>query len=128
MERPPGRSPVCRFAGARPRLAPAESERDGLKDEVRFAVESGVQRTEEARRVLQLDDSRLLLAARERVEAPRVGLETGRSSFLALIEAKRSLRTTRLGYGEALAVVGRRTAELERAVRPTAGLRGSTAP
>lgn len=113
---------------ARARLAGAESERAGLEDEVSFAVESGVDRIEEARHVVRLYESRLLPAARNQVEAARVGFETGRNSFLALIEAERNLRTTRLGYEEALANVSRRTAELERAVGRTPGLRGGIAP
>jgi len=113
---------------ARARLAGAESERARLEDEVRFAVASGVDRLEEARHVVRLYESRLLPAARDQVEAARVGFETGRNSFLALIEAERNLRTTRLGYEEALAHVSRRKTELERAVGRTPGLREGIGP
>jgi len=113
---------------ARARLARAQSELEGLEDEVRFAVESSVDRLEEARHVVRLYESRLLPAARNQVEAARVGFETGRNSFLALIEAERNLRTTRLGYQETRANVSRRAAELERAVGRIPGLRGGAAP
>lgn len=113
---------------ARARLARAESEGDSLKDEIRLGVESGVDRVEEARHVLRLYASRLLPAARNQVEAARAGFETGRNSFLALIEAERNLRTTRLGYEQALADVSRRTAELDRALGRTPGLRGGQTP
>lgn len=113
---------------AQAQLARTEAELEGLEVEVRFAVESAVDRLEEARHVRNLYESRLLPAARDQVEAARVGFETGRNSFLALIEAERNLRTTRLGHEEALANVSRRTAELERAVGRVPGLAGSTAP
>lgn len=113
---------------ARARLARAESEREGLEDEVRFAVESGADRLEEARHVRRLYESRLLPAARDQVESARVGFEAGRNSFLALIEAERNLRATRLGYEEAVANVSRRTAGLERAVGRIPGLREGFAP
>jgi len=113
---------------AQAELARTESDLEGLEVEVRFAVESAVDRLEEARHVRRLYESRLLPASRDQVEAARVGFETGRNSFLALIEAERNLRTTRLGYEEALANVSRRTAELDRAVGRVPGLGGSSAP
>jgi len=113
---------------AQAELARTETDLEGLEIEVRFAVESAVDRLEEARHVRRLYESRLLPAARDQVEAARVGFETGRNSFLALIDAERNLRTTRLGYEEALANVSRRTAELDRAVGRVPGLGPSTAP
>jgi len=113
---------------AKAHLARTESEREALEDEVRFAVESAADRLEEARHVRRLFASRLLPAARDQVEAARAGFETGRNSFLALIEAERNLRTTRLGYEEALADVSRRAAELERAAGRMPGLAEGRTP
>lgn len=113
---------------AQARLARLEAERAGLVDEVRFAVESSADRLEEARHVLRLFEDRLLPAARDQVEAARSGFETGRNSFLALIEAERNLRSTRLGYEEALTSVSRRMTELERALGRLPGLRGGPTP
>jgi len=113
---------------ARAELARAQSEREALVDEIRRAVESGVHRLEEARHVLSLFESRLLPASRDRVEAARAGFETGRNSFLALIEAERSLRDNRLGYEEARATVSRRHAELERALGRVPGLGAGGTP
>ena len=78
--------------------------------------------------MLRLYASRLLPPARDQVEAARSGFETGRNSFLALIEAERNLRTIHLGYEQALADVSRRTAELERALGRIPGLRGGLIP
>ena len=108
---------------AHARLERAVSERDSVEDEVRFAVETGVDRLEEARHVLRLYENQLLPPARDQVEAARAGFETGRNSFLALIEAERNLRTVRLGREEALANVSRRHAELQGALGEMPGPR-----
>lgn len=109
---------------ARASLTRAESEHAGLEDEVRFAVSSGVERLEEARHVVHLYESHLLPAAGDQVEAARAGFETGRNSFLALIEAERNLRGVRLGYEQALTDVSRRRAELQSAVGRLPGAGG----
>jgi outer membrane protein TolC len=97
------------------RLEAARSTRMALEDGVRFAVQSGVHRLEEARHIEHLYRDRLLPAGRDHVAAARSGFETGRNSFLALIEAERNLLDTELGHQEALANLGRRRAELDRA-------------
>lgn len=101
---------------ARARVGRARSERSALEDEVRFGVQSGLDRLQEARHVVGLFRDRLLPAARDQVEAARAGFETGRNSFLALIDAERNLRNVELGHQEALANLGRRRAELDRAL------------
>jgi len=116
------------LAEAEARLAQAESERAGRADEVRFAVASGAERLEEAHHVLRIYELRLLPAARDQVEAARAGFETGRDSFLVLIEAERNLRGVRLGYEQALADLSRRHTELERALGRMPGPRGGTLP
>jgi cobalt-zinc-cadmium efflux system outer membrane protein len=100
---------------AQARLIRAESERASLEDGVRLAVASAVSQLEEARHVVHLYANRLLPAASDQVEAARAGFESGRNSFLALIDAERNLRNVRLGYEEAQAEVGRRLAELDQA-------------
>ncbi|HPG28271.1 MAG TPA: TolC family protein, partial [Myxococcota bacterium] len=86
-----------------------------IEDEVRLGVQSGVDRLKEARHVERLYRDLLLPAARDQVGAARSGFETGRNSFLALIDAERNLLEVELGYEEALANLGRRRAELDRA-------------
>jgi len=58
----------------------------------------------------------LVPAARDQVQAARSGFETGTNSFLALIDAERNLLNVELGHEEALANLGRRRAELDRAL------------
>jgi len=107
---------------AEARLEQARSERAALEDEVRLAVESGAHRYVEAHHVLHLIADRQLPASRDQVEAARAGFETGRNSFLALIDAERNLRTVELEYEQALANVSRRRAELDRALGRIAGV------
>jgi outer membrane protein TolC len=107
---------------ARARLEQARSQRLALEDEVRLAVHSSADRLAEARHVEGLFRDRLLPAARDQVDAARSGFETGRNSFLALIDAERNLRNVELGYEESLANLGRRRAELDRALGHIPGL------
>jgi len=107
---------------AEARLEQARSERVAIEDEVRLDVQSGAERLVEAHHVLNLISDRQLPASRDQVEAARAGFETGRNSFLALIDAERNLRNVELAYEQALANVSRRRAELDRAMGRIAGL------
>ena len=107
---------------AKARLERARSERMAVEDEVRFGVQSGVDRLREARHVMQLFEDRLLPAARDQVEAARAGFETGRNSFLALIDAERNLLDVELGLEETRTDVTRRRAELDRSLGRVPGL------
>lgn len=107
---------------ARARLEQARSQRRAVEDDVRFGVQSGADRLVEARHVELLFRDRLLPAARDQVAAARSGFETGRNSFLALIDGERNLRNVELGHEEALANLGRRRAELDRALGRIPGL------
>ena len=107
---------------ARAELERSEAEQAGVEDEVGFAVVAAVERMREAHQVLQLFRDRLLPAAGDQVEAARAGFESGTNSFLALIDAERSLRTVRLGHEEAVANLSRRRAELDRAIGQIPGV------
>jgi outer membrane protein TolC len=107
---------------AEARLEQAYSERAALEDEVRLDAERGAERYAEAHQVLRLIADRQLPASRDQVEAARAGFETGRNSFLALIDAERNLRNVELDYEQALADVSRRRAELDRALGRIPGI------
>ncbi len=113
---------------AKARLERARSERTAVEDDVRFGVQSGVDRLREARHVMRLFEERLLPAARDQIEAARAGFETGRNSFLALIDAERNLLNAELGLEESRTDVSRRRAELDRALGRVPGLWGGTTP
>jgi outer membrane protein TolC len=105
----------ARLDEMRARLASAERERAGLETEARFAVASALERLAEAQEILGLHRDRLLPAARDQLEAARIGFTSGRNSFLALIEAENNLRGVELGLERARVTVSRRVAELARA-------------
>jgi cobalt-zinc-cadmium efflux system outer membrane protein len=107
---------------AEARLEMARSEQRAIEDDVRLAVQSGLERLGEAHHVEHLFRERLLPAAQDQVDAARAGFETGRNSFLALIDAQRNLLDVELGHEQALADLGRRRAELDRARGRIAGL------
>jgi outer membrane protein TolC len=109
------------LAEARAELAGARSERAGLEDEVRLEVETAAERLAEAHHLLGIVESRILPAARDRVEAARAGFSAGRNDFDALIEAERSLRDAELDRERALADLSSRHAELARATGALAG-------
>lgn len=103
-------------AEADARLEAARNQQLAIRDDVRLAVRTGAERLAEARHVEQLYRERLIPAASDQVQAARSGFETGRNSFLALIDAQRNLLTAELGYEETIANLGRRRAELDRAL------------
>jgi len=93
----------------------AEAELSSKQDEVRVQVDQARQRVLEAQHVVGLYQTRLLPAARAQIDAAEFGYETGRTDFQALIDAERSVRTLEIQYEEAVAGLGQRIAELERA-------------
>jgi len=104
-------------------LARAQAELAATEDRVRAEVRNTAIAVEEARHSLAIFESRLLPAAHDQVQAARSGFETGRASFLGLIDAERSLRDVELGREQAVADLHRRQAELDRALgRLPAGL------
>ena len=107
---------------AQARLEQARSQQLTIEDDVRLGVQSGADRLEEAGHVERLFRDRLVPAAHDQVAAARSGFETGRNSFLALIDAERNLLNVELGHEEALANLGRRHAELARALGRIPGL------
>lgn len=108
---------------AEAKLARARSDEQAAADEVHFSVHSAVERLREARHVLHLQETEILPAARDFVDAARIGFETGGGAFQTLIEAERGLRTAELDLQAAKADVSRRTTELLRALGRTPGLR-----
>jgi len=107
---------------AEQRLAQARSRHLAVEDDVQLAVHSGAARLSEARHIVHLYRDRLLPVAHDQVAAVRASFETGRSSFLALIDAQRNLLSVELGHAEPLANLGRRRAELDHALGRVPGL------
>jgi outer membrane protein TolC len=107
---------------ARAQLARTQAELAGVEDTIRGEVERARLRLVETEHVLRVYRERLLPTARARIEAVRIGYQTGRSDLQHVIDAERSLRTLQLQHQEALATFGQRRAELSYALgRPPGG-------
>jgi len=100
---------------AQAHAAHAEADLSAKRDEIRVEVDQARQRVLEAQHVVHLYRARLMPAARAQIDAAEFGYEAGRNSFQALIDAERSLRTLEIEYEDALASLGQRAAELDRA-------------
>jgi cobalt-zinc-cadmium efflux system outer membrane protein len=107
---------------ARAQLTRAEAEQVREMDEIRVEVEQARERLLESLHAVTLFRSRIVPAVQDQVEAARVGFETGRNSFLAVIQAENNLRTIELRFAQVLADVERRRADLDRAVGVIPGL------
>ena len=97
-------------------LGRARAELARISDELRFSVSKARSLLDEAEHVLTLYRDRLLPPASDRVRAARAGFETGRNSFLVLIDAEQNLRTTSLGLERARAERSQARTELLRAL------------
>jgi outer membrane protein TolC len=113
---------------AEARAGQAAAELSTKRDEVRVEVDQARQRVLEAAHVVHLYQLRLIPAARAQIDAAESGYETGRNSFQSLIDAERSLRTLEIEYEEALAGLGQRAAELDRARGIVPGLKSEGEP
>lgn len=91
-------------------------------DDIRVQVERARQLAIESEKEVDLYEQRLLPAARAQVQAARIGYQTGRNGFQALIDAERALRRIDLELEDARAERGRRRADLERAIGRVPGL------
>ncbi|HUH04971.1 MAG TPA: TolC family protein, partial [Kofleriaceae bacterium] len=97
-------------------VARAHAERDLMIDDVLREVRIAARRVEEADASAALYRDRVVPAAENRVEAIRLGLDAGRTTFLEVIRAERELRAVRLTYHQVVADTYRRRVELDRAV------------
>ena len=100
---------------AEARVAAARSEKERLEDQIRSEVDQAYRGVIEAQHVVAIHRDRLIPAAGDQVQAARGGFESGRNSFLAVIDAERNLRTVELQLVEATAALHQRLARLDRA-------------
>jgi outer membrane protein TolC len=101
-------------AEAEARLAQRQAELDRLVDQANFQVQEAAAQVRESEQVVRLYETEILRAAQANVQAARSAYITGRSGFLNLIEAQRSLVNVWDRYYEAVAARGRRLATLAR--------------
>jgi outer membrane protein TolC len=96
-------------------LRRARSDAERVADETRLAVTSATLRIHEAQHLLRVFETRMLPAARDRLDTARDRYATGLADFASLLAAERALRRAELGREDALADIFRRRAELARA-------------
>ena len=98
---------------AEARLAETQARLTAKQLEIESDAWQSAERLRESAHVLELYESRMLPAARDRVKAAAAGLSAGTNDFAAVIEAERELREVELGYNEALADRERHAVELD---------------
>ena len=98
------------------RMARARFEDQRVIDDIRVEVARATRQVEEARALVALHVERLLPASRARVDAARAGFTAAQNSFLAVVEAQRSLRQIELSLATSRAELSRRQAALARVV------------
>ncbi len=103
-------------AEAETRVAATAAELAALGDAIASRVTAAHARLAAAAQTFVIYRDRVLPAARDRLAAARTGFESGRSGFLAVIEAERDLRTVELDFHRVLTDWYRARAELDLAV------------
>jgi outer membrane protein TolC len=103
-------------AEAEARLAERQAELDRQIDQVNFQVQEAYEQARESERVVALYKERIVPAAEANVKAAQSAYVTGKTPFLSLVEAQRSLIDLRARRYEAIAEWHRRRATLERVI------------
>lgn len=103
-------------AEAHAKIAQRHAEYTAHVNQIQFQVQEAFEQLVESERILALYEKTILPAARENVKAAQAAYVTGKTPFLSLIEAQRSLVNLRDRNYEAMADYFRRHANLERAI------------
>ena len=98
------------------RVAQRSAEYQDRLDQVRYEVQSGLDRARQSGRVVHLYEEKILPATQRSLDLALANYTSGKLDFLRLLDAERQLNTQREMYYQALADYHRRLAELERAV------------
>jgi outer membrane protein TolC len=85
-------------------------------DQVRFEVQSSLNRARQSQQAIRLYEEKILPATQRSVESAQSAYTSGKLDFLRLIDAERQVCSQRDMYYQAIAEYHRRLAELERAV------------
>ena len=98
------------------RVAQRSAEYQDRLDQVRYEVQSGLDRAGQSQRVVRLYEQKILPATQRSLDSALANYTTGKLDFLRLLDAERQLNTQREMYYQAIAEYHRRLAELDRAV------------
>ncbi len=98
------------------RLAARSAEYQERLDQVRYEVQSGLDRATQSARVVHLYEEKILPATQRSLDSALANYTSGKLDFLRLLDAERQLYSQREMYYQSIAAYHRRLAELERAV------------
>jgi outer membrane protein TolC len=96
----------------------AEAEFDNEVNATLLDIKEQYTRAENARRTIKLYEETVLPQVQALIQSTRAAFETGKASFLELIEAQRAWSAARLDYARARAQYGKEHAQLERNIAP----------
>ncbi|MBA3394462.1 MAG: TolC family protein [Deltaproteobacteria bacterium] len=103
-------------------IAGAQFQDSRLVDDIRVEVDRALRRVAEAQALVDVYVNKLLPASRARVDSARAGFTAAQSSFLAVVEAQKTLREIELSLAMTRAELSRRRAALARVVGFVPGL------
>jgi outer membrane protein TolC len=103
------------------RVAQRRAEYQDRLDQVRYEVQSGLDRATQSGRVVHLYEEKILPTAQRSLDSAQANYTSGKLDFLRLLDAERQLFSQREMYYQAIAEYHRRLAELERAVGEPVG-------
>jgi outer membrane protein TolC len=103
------------------RVAQRCAEYQDRLDQVRYEVQSSVDRAAQSGRVVHLYEEKILPAAQRSLDSAQANYTSGKLDFLRLLDAERQLYSQREMYYQSIAEYHRRLAELERAVGEPVG-------
>jgi len=98
------------------RVHQRRAEYEERLDQIRYEVQSALERVSQSQRVVRIYEQRILPAAQRSLESAQVNYTSGKLDFLRLLDAQRQLYTQQEMYYQAIAEHHRRFAEMERAV------------
>jgi outer membrane protein TolC len=103
------------------RVAQRCAEYKDRLDQVRYEVQSGLDRATQTGRVVHLYEEKILPAAQRSLDSALANYTSGKLDFLRLLDAERQLNTQLDMYYQSIAEYHRSLAELERAVGEPVG-------
>jgi outer membrane protein TolC len=103
------------------RVAQRCAEYQDRLDQVRYEVQSGLDRATQTGRVVHLYEEKILPAAQRSLDSALANYTSGKLDFLRLLDAERQLNTQLDMYYQSIAEYHRSLAELERAVGEPVG-------
>ena len=98
------------------RVAQRCAEYQNQLDQVRYEVQSGLDRATQSGRIVHLYEEKILPATQRSLDSALANYTSGKLDFLRLLDAERQLYAQREMYYKAIAEYHQRLADLERAV------------